>query len=133
LIPTHLLIALALTTNPRHESEVPAIVAVPVAKKLVAEGGARLVDVRTPEEYAQKHIDGAINIPIDELEFRFDELLPKNLPLVVYCASGVRAAYAAKLLKAAGFTDVYNLGAMSRWNEKKAPKPGRELVRTGNQ
>ena len=85
------------------------------AKRLVKEEGARLIDVRSPGEFASGHIDGAKNIPVQELDARMKEVGPKDAHVVVYCASGMRSANAAKLLKASGFTKVANLGAMSRW------------------
>ncbi len=85
------------------------------ARQLVAEG-ARLVDVRTPEEFATEHLDGAINVPVDTLGTPMAvDLGAKDLPLVLYCATGRRAAHAAELLRAEGRTRVYELGAMSRW------------------
>ncbi len=84
------------------------------AKKLVSDG-ARLVDVRTPEEYAAKHLPGAVNIPVADLETRLGELAPKEQPIVVYCRSGHRASRAQKILQGVGFTRVYNLGGMARW------------------
>jgi rhodanese-related sulfurtransferase len=89
-------------------------VGVPDAKRLV-QGGARLVDVRSPEEFAAGHIEGAVNIPVHELSGRMAELEPKDRAVVVYCASGARSARAASDLRAAGFASVHNLGAMSRW------------------
>lgn len=86
----------------------------PVAKKLV-EDGARLVDVRSPGEYAGGHIDGAVNIPVQELSERVAELAPNDKPIVVYCQSGMRSASAARFLRAAGFKSVHNLGAMRSW------------------
>ena len=84
------------------------------AKRLVAEG-ARLVDVRSSAEFASGHIDGAVNIPVDQLPGRVAEVGPKEGPVVVYCRSGARSARAASILKAAGYTRVSDLGAMSRW------------------
>lgn len=84
------------------------------AKKLVA-GGARLVDVRTPEEYAEKHIEGAENVPVDTVGDR--DLGPKDAAIVVYCRGGKRAARAASTLRAKGYTHVYDLGAMSNWEK----------------
>jgi phage shock protein E len=84
------------------------------ARALVA-NGARLVDVRTAEEYAGGHLPGAVNIPVDELPDRIGDLGPHDQPVVVYCASGGRSASAARLLAGAGFTAVHNLGAMSNW------------------
>src|SRR5262245_26334674 len=74
------------------------------AKKMVA-SGARLVDVRSVEEYEAGHLDGAVNIPVDEIEKRAGELEPKSQGVVVYCAHGFRSAKAAKALASAGFSD----------------------------
>lgn len=84
------------------------------ARRLV-EAGARLVDVRTPQEFAAGHIPRAINIPVQELERRMGELTEKDRPIVVYCRSGIRSGSAARMLARAGYADVHDLGAMSRW------------------
>lgn len=81
----------------------------------LVQGGARLVDVRTPEEFAAGHLDGAINVPVDELEQRLSELGSKDQALVLYCRSGSRSASATRALQKAGFTRVHDLGAMSNW------------------
>ena len=84
------------------------------AKQLVA-AGAILLDVRTEEEFADGHIEGARNLPVGRLR---DDLasLPKDKPIVVYCAVGARSASAAATLHAAGY-QVKNLGAMANWNQ----------------
>ncbi len=84
------------------------------AKRLVA-AGARLIDVRSPGEYAAGHLPGSVNVPVGELSARAKELGPKDQPKVVYCASGTRSALARSVLKGQGFQQVFNLGAMSRW------------------
>lgn len=84
------------------------------ARALVA-AGAALVDVRSTGEYAGGHIDGALNIPVDQLSRRMTEVGPKERPIVVYCASGMRSASAARALKAAGYEKVVDLGPMMRW------------------
>jgi phage shock protein E len=84
------------------------------ARQLVAQG-ARLVDVRSPAEFAAAHIDGASNIPVGEIGRRNRELGAKERPVIVYCASGTRSAMAKRTLKNAGFREVYNLGAMRNW------------------
>ena len=84
------------------------------ARRLV-EGGARLLDVRTPEEFAVGHISGAINIPVQELDRRMGEIEPKDRAVVLYCRSGNRSGRAARMLKSVGYVVVYDLGAMSRW------------------
>ena len=57
-----------------------------------------LVDVRSPEEYAEVHYPGALNIPVNQLEARISEV-PAGEPVLVYCARGVRAQHAYKILK----------------------------------
>jgi rhodanese-related sulfurtransferase len=84
------------------------------ARQLV-QAGARLVDVRTPGEFASGHITGAINIPVQQLDTRMSELQPKETAVVVYCRSGHRSGNAARMLKSAGFKAVHDLGPMSRW------------------
>lgn len=81
------------------------------AKEKIKMGG-KVVDVRTAEEYRGGHYEGAINIPLNELPNRLSELGDKTKPIVVYCASGMRSASAAKILKKAGFTDVTNAGGL---------------------
>jgi phage shock protein E len=53
-----------------------------------------------------------VNIPVDAIQRRLGELGAKTEPHVLYCASGARSAFAAKVLKAAGFTDVVNAGGL---------------------
>src|SRR5690348_5207303 len=84
------------------------------ARQLV-QAGARLVDVRTPGEFAAGHIAGAVNIPVQQLDARMHELEPKDRAVVLYCRSGQRSGNAARLLKGAGFSAVHDLGPMSRW------------------
>ena len=81
----------------------------------LVEDGARLIDVRSPGEYASGHIDGARNIPLDQIAGRTKDVGRKDEPVVVYCRSGMRSAQAKSKLEAAGFTQVHNLGGMSRW------------------
>jgi phage shock protein E len=81
----------------------------PEAKALLAKNGSMvLLDVRTPEEYRQAHLRGSQLIPLSELEKRVQEV-PKNKPLLVYCAVGARSLTAAKYLSSKGFKDVYQI------------------------
>ena len=85
-----------------------------VPASLVAEkirSGAVILDVRSPEEFRSGAYPGALNIPLGALAARLSEL-PKGKPVVVYCASGVRSASAARVLGAAGFADVLNAGGL---------------------
>jgi phage shock protein E len=74
--------------------------------------GAVLLDVRTPGEFASGHLDGAVNIPVDELADRLGEI--EGDQVVVYCRSGHRSAKAAAVLEGAG-KQVTDLGAMGNW------------------
>ncbi|HNY17486.1 MAG TPA: rhodanese-like domain-containing protein [Treponemataceae bacterium] len=74
--------------------------------------GAVVVDVRTKGEFASGAYPKARNIPLDALPGRLAEL-PKDKPIVVYCASGARAAQAARILSQAGFSDVVNAGGLA--------------------
>jgi rhodanese-related sulfurtransferase len=82
------------------------------ARQMV-EGGALLLDVRSPGEFSGGHIEGALNIPVDQLGARVGEL-DKGRSVVVYCRSGARSEAARGLLAQAGF-EVHNLGPMSAW------------------
>lgn len=82
------------------------------ARQLVA-AGAALVDVRTPGEFADGHADGALNIPLDALGGRLDELDAllggdRTKPLVVYCRTGRRSGIAQRMLTERGYGDVVN-------------------------
>ena len=82
------------------------------AHALVADG-ATLLDVRTPGEYSGGHLEGAVNIPVQQLAQRLAEV-PKGRPVVVYCASGARSSSAAGQLRNAGY-EAFNLGGMGNW------------------
>ena len=73
-----------------------------------------LIDVRTAEEYESGYIEGAVNIPVQELPQRLDEV-PRELPIVVYCRSGNRSAAAVETLSAAGYSPIYDMGGIRDW------------------
>ena len=73
-----------------------------------------LIDVRTPEEYVGGHIPGTINISVETLADRLDEV-PTDETLVVYCRSGNRSATAANILVENGYQPVYDLGGIQDW------------------
>jgi rhodanese-related sulfurtransferase len=76
----------------------------------------RIVDVRTPAEYAGRHIPGADLIPIDELAARVQELDPEE-EVVIVCEHGVRSAAAVGYLTQLGFARCANMRyGMSAWN-----------------
>jgi len=69
---------------------------------------AFILDVRTPAEVKSGAIPGSVNIPVDELRGRLNEI-PKNKKIIVYCRVGLRGYIAARILMQHGFTEVYNL------------------------
>jgi phage shock protein E len=75
-----------------------------------------LLDVRTPEEFRQGRIPGAILIPIGEFERRSQEV-PRDRPVIVYCAVGSRSRPVAQYLVRQGFKEVYNMtDGIFGWN-----------------
>jgi len=96
----------------------------------IEEGYAPLIlDVRSPEEFAEGHISGAINIPYTELEDRVSELgVELDDEVVVYCRSGRRAGIAESALAELGYTNLRDLeGHINKWSEVgyplETPKP----------
>jgi hydroxyacylglutathione hydrolase len=90
----------------------------------IARGDAPFVlDVRTGGEYREGHVPGAMHISFLSVGSRIDEIpVAKDQPIVIYCAHGPRAAWAARKLRKAGFSDVTYLdGHMSAWEEDGLP------------
>lgn len=76
----------------------------------IVKNGSYLLDVRTPLEFGAGHIEGAVNIELDELRNRINEIpVSKDTPVYVNCQVGLRAYLAIRILKANGFKNVYNL------------------------
>ena len=86
-------------------------------------GTTVFLDVREPDEYEQGTVPGAIHIPRGHLEFQVEgRLVDKLAPVVVYCAGGVRSAFAAKTLGDLGYTDVVSVdGGFNRWKDEGRP------------
>lgn len=84
------------------------------AKDLIYNGNTFLIDVRSEIEYNNSHINGAISIPLDEIE---NINYAKNINLIVYCRSGSRSKTAALKLLDLGYVNVYDLGSMDNWQE----------------
>ena len=76
------------------------------------DAGATIIDVRTPEEFRDGAYPGARNIPISNLGAHLAEI-PRDKPVVLYCASGARSSAAARAMKQAGFADVLNAGGLT--------------------
>ncbi len=79
-----------------------------------------LLDVRTPEEFAEGHIAGAVNIPVQELEQRLSEV-PDDKEIVVYCRSGNRSATASTILSNNGYNGIHDMGGIVAWQQAGYP------------
>ena len=77
-------------------------------KSVIAEG-AFLVDVRTPGEFADGHVKGSVNIPLDNLTKEIEKFRDKK-NIIVFCSSGNRSGMAKSLLAQQGFINVINAG-----------------------
>lgn len=95
------------------------------AREMIAKGDTLVIDVRDPPEVEKSgKITGAINISRGMLEFRadpaspyYDQKFDKAKSIILYCASGGRAALSGKVLKDMGYDRVFNLGAFKDWAE----------------
>ena len=85
--------------------------------KAMIEQGAIVVDVRSPQEYAGGHIQGSINIPLDQISTKTDMLLKKAKPVIACCRSGTRSGMAVGILKSAGI-EAHNGGAWDSLKQK---------------
>lgn len=85
---------------------------------LMDKGQVVLIDVRTPEEYAQGHIPGALLLPYDQIDqASIARLVPQTgSSIVVYCRSGRRSAIAVDTLRSLGYQKIQDFGAVSRWS-----------------
>ena len=85
-----------------------------ITKNAYVSEGAVLIDVRSSLEFEQGHLNNAINIDVEAIaEYIEDEVPNKDTKIIVYCRSGNRSATAAQTLIDMGYTNVYDLGAMS--------------------
>ena len=91
------------------------------ARRIAA--GAVVLDVREPDEYDQGALADAIHIPRGHLEAQVEgRILDKSAPVVVYCAGGVRSAFAARTLAELGYSDVVSMaGGFGRWKDEGRP------------
>ncbi len=94
------------TINPKEAKE-----------RLEADESILLIDVRTPEEFAQSHIPNSISIPLNRIEADIGKVAQdKNAEMIVYCLSGRRAAAACSQLTAMGYRNVSNMGGIQSWH-----------------
>ena len=80
------------------------------------EAGAQIIDVRSRDEYNADHLEGSVNIPLQNLPGQLNKI-NKEKPVIVCCASGMRSSSAKTVLQAKGYT-VYNGGGWTSLNRK---------------
>jgi rhodanese-related sulfurtransferase len=86
------------------------------AKKIIDSEDVIVLDVRTPEEFNEGHIENAVLLPVSDIKDKAGEVLTdKDAKILVYCRSGNRSATAAKELIEMGYTDVYDFGGIMSW------------------
>lgn len=104
-------------------ADVPDISQEGLLQSLKSAEAPLVLDVRTPDEYKQGHVPGAVNIPHTEVANRLAELgNKKDRNMVLYCEKGGRALKAADVLAKEGFTNLKHLtGDMSAWRDKDLP------------
>lgn len=95
------------------------------ARNMIETQNVYLIDVRTKNEYDFMHIKNAVNIPVDDIKSRVDEI-PSDKDLMVYCASGSRSKSAICILNSLGYNNIYiwEYGALATF-------PYRELIEYG--
>lgn len=93
----------------------PARVIAGAEARQLVEAGARVIDVRTPEEFALGHVPGAVNIPFEQVASRVAEVGDPSKPVVLYCRSGRRSGIAARALQDLGFTRLYDMQTATSW------------------
>lgn len=95
-------------------------------KKLMEQGGVAIVDVRTPEEYAEAHIPGAVNIPNETIGSQKPEALPdEDAALILYCRTGRRSKEASDKLLALGYQNISDMGGILDWTFETESGEGR--------
>ena len=86
-------------------------------KEVIKNPSAKIVDVRTEEEYAMDHLPGAINIPLDKIAANIERIKSFNAPAIIfYCRSGNRSGQAVNYLRQSGLQHVYNGGGIEDMN-----------------
>ncbi|MEX1188960.1 MAG: rhodanese-like domain-containing protein [Bacteroidia bacterium] len=81
-------------------------------QELLMDPTAKIIDVRSPAEFASEHLPNAINIPVETIASRTSEIVAMKAPVLLYCRSGARSGMATSILRQAGLEDVVNGGSV---------------------
>ncbi|VAW51763.1 hypothetical protein MNBD_GAMMA06-1526 [hydrothermal vent metagenome] len=84
-------------------------------KEIIREGG-QLIDVRTPIEFNQGSLTGAVNIPIESFQYLMEDI-DKEKPILLYCRTGARSGMVKNYLDQLGFDQVHNIGGINQFND----------------
>jgi rhodanese-related sulfurtransferase len=113
-----------LERSPELVERIERVTAGSLAEQLASSAPPSVIDVRTPREWSEGHIDGATNLPLAQLHDRMDEI-PSDTPVVVYCSGGYRSAIASSLLRKAGLREVTDLvGGLGAWESSRTASVG---------
>jgi len=116
-------VMLGISCNQQHAGAQSSLAPNEFEAKMQGSTDGQILDVRTPEEFKEGHLKGAVNINFYDDDFAQQAAkLDKNKPVFVYCAMGGRSASAAGQMAKSGFTSIFDLkGGITAW--KKAGKP----------
>ncbi|WP_374400056.1 rhodanese-like domain-containing protein [Flavobacterium sp.] len=112
-----------LTSCLKNQADGVQVLEVSKYEKKMTQPEVQLVDVRTPEEFSEGHLENAINIDVtaDDFDAKVASL-DKEKPVMVYCKSGGRSAKASARLKELGFKTITDLeGGITNWNSENKP------------
>ena len=118
LYATLLILLVALCTGCANEEVTLKHISQNEAKEIIAKNpNAVIVDVRTAQEYESRHIAKAVLLPLSELRKKNFDPLPfdKDVPILIYCWTGVRTGTAADIIIQAGYRNVYDFGGIVDW------------------
>ena len=111
-----LLLAAGITSGACAGGPAKVISAQEAKSRMDADRSVIVLDVRTPEEYAEKHIPGSVLLPLDTIERDAAKALPdKKRTILIYCRSGRRSAIAGQILVSMGYSSVFDFGGINRW------------------
>ena len=112
-----------LTSCLKNQADGVQVLDVAKYEKKMTQPDVQLVDVRTPEEFSEGHLENAINIDVTADDFDAKVVgLDKEKPVMVYCKSGGRSAKASARLKELGFKNISDLeGGITNWKSENKP------------